>query len=63
MIRNEYINLKEVSEYVRLFSGSFWSLRISFAYEAINKLKRMYFNHLSPNAKAEYLRGKVYPIE
>ena len=26
----------------------------------INKLKRIYFNHLSPNAKAEYLRGKVY---
>ena len=26
----------------------------------IDKLKRIYFNHLSPNAKAEYLRGKVY---
>lgn len=27
---------------------------------SINKLNRMYFNHLSPNAKTEYLRGKVY---
>lgn len=26
----------------------------------INKLKRMYFNHLSPREKAEYLRDKVY---
>lgn len=26
----------------------------------INKLKRIYFNHLTPNGKAEYLRGKVY---
>lgn len=26
----------------------------------VNKLKKMYFNHLSPNEKAEYLRGKVY---
>lgn len=26
----------------------------------INKFKRIYFSHLSPNAKAEYLRNKVY---